>query len=612
MEMDGGQVTTTTTKPEQIPQRDSVVKYGDSGTGLYKTLAEVLKLPTLLTSGTIDSSSKPNDIIYEIELSPDNLKSDISTTRIYYLAHLFKFWQGSIDFEMVATKAIFQQTKFIMAFFPGSTKADSAAISLADCVAQQHHVIYNPDNDKMVELNVPFWTSKTKHLLTEPTGLFTVRVFQPIVVTQETTTPLQWSLLVKTKDMDFYFAKTPGSAASNPIQANGVALGSVAGPQAPGSTTSEPVPVVSTVKATNTVQSQALVPTTLLETGPGKLINSVDENRPLVGETVEKPIVQYSQEISAQLLGVFDKVMDFNLLTPNSYYNDGVSSIFMCVTDSSSEAHSLGESDGSLSFTDNSSSLITFTAKGVMKSVYDPQMKENIFRFTHASGDTLPTTAQITIEGFATAGVSTNPIAIAKLESDLEELTEEETITHLSVLSPAPAAVFSDQLQTWATGGDMPPDMVLQHNTMYGANQDARAQRLVDVGSGLKFGFLGPIFDIVSSLPIVGDILKPITSVFEGANVNVEKSKLRADDFIVFDVAPGGNDVNYQYNSTVTAMTREERIAYRKEQIKIHSANNLKTIRERKVHLAMQYQLMLKKRNQTFSDAFGIKVKRRN
>lgn len=611
--LDGGQIGMGITNPVGIPTRDKVVKYSETGEGLYRTFKEILNLPTFLNSGTIDSTAKLNDIIYEIELSPNALKSDIAISRVYYLAQLFKFWKGDIHFEMISTKAIFQQTKFIFAFFPGATKADSESITLADCVAQQHHVIFNPDNDNMVSINIPFWSTKTKHLLSEPTGLFTIRVFQPIVVTQETVTPLQWTLLVKSDSMDFYFAKTPGSALDTPQFANGVALGSVSGAQAPGDTESQAVPVVATSVSTNTIQSQAFVPKTIMTKlkDDQALATNLVGNRPLDSEPISTFNLDET-EIINDIFGTqaYVKANALEGISANEFFHSSSLQNVYCNINTSQAYQSttivnLGE--GILTFADLSDLNTLISHKiAAAQITYVPSTKENLLTITCPADETIPNAAH-QIKTLTFVGRADNAAVGNKVKADIQQLIDDPTVTHMSVYSPQPAAILNSELADYATGGPVPKDLIAQHGTTFGANQDGRASELVDQRERYDvsdFGFLGPIFDLVSNLPFIGDVIKPIASIVEG--IVPALLSVRADDVFVFDVAPGGNKVQYKYNSEATKMDINARRAYFRQRAVQYNNQNRAMLRQMKINHQMDFMVRMDQKKKQIKQLINV------
>lgn len=153
----------------------------------HSVFDKYLRFPTILYEGTITPTATVGTVLYETLVAPTILTS----TRVSRLANIatnFLQWNGDIVIRVIFTKAIFMQTKIIAAFIPTATKADGAKFNNSDLYGAQYHAIMNPDNDNELSFVIPFISGKNWHDIQESTGLFQIRLFQPLVSSQPTGT----------------------------------------------------------------------------------------------------------------------------------------------------------------------------------------------------------------------------------------------------------------------------------------------------------------------------------------------------------------------------------------------------------------------------------------
>nr|WAY16374.1 structural protein [Hepelivirales sp.]WAY16430.1 putative structural protein [Hepelivirales sp.] len=148
-------------------------------------LNNFLKFPTVLYDGTISSTMSIGATIYQSNVSPA-LMNSTSLTRISNFATNFRQWTGSMSARLIFTKPVFVQTKVIAAFIPGASIANSASISIADMYGAQYHVVMNPDNDNELEFKIPFISGVNWLDMENSTGLFIIKLFQPLIASQPT------------------------------------------------------------------------------------------------------------------------------------------------------------------------------------------------------------------------------------------------------------------------------------------------------------------------------------------------------------------------------------------------------------------------------------------
>lgn len=149
--------------------------------------SQYLQFPTVLFDGQIAPQSSVGSTLYASLVSPTLLKST-KLTRVANIASNFNQWTGSMLIRMIFTKAIFMQTKIIACFIPGGTLQDADTIDISDMYGAQYHSIMNPDNDNELSFEIPFISGKNYHNMLESTGLFIVKLFQPLVSSQPTGT----------------------------------------------------------------------------------------------------------------------------------------------------------------------------------------------------------------------------------------------------------------------------------------------------------------------------------------------------------------------------------------------------------------------------------------
>lgn len=146
-----------------------------------------LKFPTILFDGTISTTAQVGSNLYITEVSPSLFRST-KLTRIANIATNFRQWSGSFMIRMIFTKAIFMQTKIIAAYIPGLTLAEAETLSIADLYGCQYHAVMNPDNDNELSFEIPFISGKNWLSMGESSGVFLIKLFQPLVASQPTGT----------------------------------------------------------------------------------------------------------------------------------------------------------------------------------------------------------------------------------------------------------------------------------------------------------------------------------------------------------------------------------------------------------------------------------------
>lgn len=152
-----------------------------------------LKFPTILFEGTLGTNTNAGALLYASEVSPTILKAT-KLTRVANIASNFLQWNGDLVIRIIFTKAIFMQTKIIAAFLPTAELANVDKVGVIDMYGCQYHAVMNPDNDNELSFVIPFISGKNWHTMRESTGLFLIRLFQPLVTsmpsgTQNATVP---------------------------------------------------------------------------------------------------------------------------------------------------------------------------------------------------------------------------------------------------------------------------------------------------------------------------------------------------------------------------------------------------------------------------------------
>nr|DAZ87804.1 TPA_asm: hypothetical protein [Triaenopico virus 2] len=177
------------------------------------TFEEMLQMETVLLSGSLDSTTLAGSIIYATEVCPTQLTSR-SMSRVEYVANLFAQWCGEIQFKLYVTKAIFQQTKLLMVYVPGIRLAAAKKMSIEQLMGCQIRSVVNPSNDSEATISIPFISGMNWLACAQSTGVFQILTLQPIVVTQETSSVIPYTLCVsspKSKGLKFRYAMMPSA-----------------------------------------------------------------------------------------------------------------------------------------------------------------------------------------------------------------------------------------------------------------------------------------------------------------------------------------------------------------------------------------------------------------
>lgn len=162
-------------------------KLADKTLFSHNHFSQYLQFPTVLFDGSIAPQSAVGTTLYASDVSPVLMKST-KLTRIANIASNFNQWTGSMRVRMIFTKAIFMQTKIIACYLPGFSLKDVDGLDVSDLYGAQYHAVMNPDNDNELSFEIPFISGKNYHNMNESTGLFVVKLFQPLVSSQPTGT----------------------------------------------------------------------------------------------------------------------------------------------------------------------------------------------------------------------------------------------------------------------------------------------------------------------------------------------------------------------------------------------------------------------------------------
>lgn len=158
-------------------------------------LDELLSHETVLASGEIEHNAKVDTTIFSVAVAPRLLSSNQAKSRIAHIAEMYMQWQGEIEFRLYITKAIFQQTKIVIAFVPTAIPKDPKYTAL-QLLGFHNRVVVNPSNDSEAIFPVPFIAKGNWLGTQEMTGYLVAKLLQPIVVTQASNTNIPWTLAV--------------------------------------------------------------------------------------------------------------------------------------------------------------------------------------------------------------------------------------------------------------------------------------------------------------------------------------------------------------------------------------------------------------------------------
>lgn len=186
-------VTPTNVNQANVSMRDIKNTALDSSSPISKILSH----PTQLYVGNININSQVNTIIYQTDVSPTRVAST-STTRLSVIAALFRQWKGAINFLFQFTKTVYVDMKIIMAFIPQASVSDANILQVHDLVAQEYHEILNVTNTHEVTFSVPFISTRNWLDINESSGVFTVRVYSPIVASLTNVQFVPFSVLIST------------------------------------------------------------------------------------------------------------------------------------------------------------------------------------------------------------------------------------------------------------------------------------------------------------------------------------------------------------------------------------------------------------------------------
>lgn len=492
-----------------------------------------------------------------------------------------------------------------MAYVPGLTAAEAKDKPLSYFIAAQNNVIFNPNNDAQIKMTIPFWSQKAKHRMNEPTGLFIIKIFQPMVVTQESQTDIPWTLLVHTRMLNFFYAKEPGGVTADTTHANGIALGNVTGPQGLYKEEATVLPVVAQTNVVNNLESTALIPKAVaLDMFNQSSISAtaITNAKNADGESFKQAKLNWSKILN-DVFAYYDYIktnVAYTALAKGQYQHVSNTECYFCNDYSGLELVGGNYANCAFDYAVIGTGLIGIFAD--VSVVVDHNKK---LAYVHTTSMTAPVDdAKVTIESICSYGTTVTTEQIDEIKSELEAVMDDDNVSHAILNSTLPAEQFAAQIAAFSDNpsvSTVPTSMVAQSSTFYGAASDARAKEMVapaDGGLGIEVGdgLLGPIFDLVSNLPIIGDVVAPFKNILSMALPFLAAPQ--AAQTIVFDVAPDGNDVKYVYNNEKTSMTASQYAEHRKAMIKKYSAQNAQA-------MAMQTMILDNKlrKSQEFADA---------
>lgn len=171
------------------------MRTGDIQPTSRMSVEQILQHETQLLDITIDSTTSVGAILYATEIAPLSLQSDV-TTRVEWMSRLYRFWKGAILFRFIFTKTILQQFKIMAVFVPGGRVTDTPPTP-QQAYYYTHKAIFNPANETEATIEVPFVSTRAFHEMSESTGMFYVMVYQPLVVSFQTSTTDSTAMYIK-------------------------------------------------------------------------------------------------------------------------------------------------------------------------------------------------------------------------------------------------------------------------------------------------------------------------------------------------------------------------------------------------------------------------------
>lgn len=163
----------------------------------------ILAHPTVLAQGTIEKNADRNDTLIVQSTAPSQLASQTHKSLIKHLSECFYQWNGTLEFEFIATIPMFVAIKLVMAFVP--TISNAASLDASTLAGMQNAVVCSAQNSYKVTLRVPFISGSNWIPCTLATGSLIIKLMERPVFSQELSGPLPWTLFVRADPTDFNF-----------------------------------------------------------------------------------------------------------------------------------------------------------------------------------------------------------------------------------------------------------------------------------------------------------------------------------------------------------------------------------------------------------------------
>lgn len=153
----------------------------DTAVSSSSRIADILRHSTQLFSGSLPVAATVNTVLYQTLVCPSTLLTN-STPRLSVISSLFKQWKGDIHMDFRLTKTIYADFKLLFAFVPGATMEEVNSMEISELFAQEYKQVVNACNLDVFGFDIPFISQNIWQERFQPSGIFTIRVYSPIVV----------------------------------------------------------------------------------------------------------------------------------------------------------------------------------------------------------------------------------------------------------------------------------------------------------------------------------------------------------------------------------------------------------------------------------------------
>lgn len=188
--------------PFPVPTADShIVEHAQLDVNRWRS---ILSHRVVLEQGMIPANANRGDVLFQLDVSPQALKSQRAKSIICHLGEMFSAWNGTVVFELVMTIPIFVVTKIVLAFVPLPRLPDE--FSVEELAGLQNSLVVNPQNQHSAILRCPFIADGNWLSTTRATGSLVARLLENLVFSMDFNgNGIPWTLFVWADPTDFNF-----------------------------------------------------------------------------------------------------------------------------------------------------------------------------------------------------------------------------------------------------------------------------------------------------------------------------------------------------------------------------------------------------------------------